>query len=118
TGESLMAWIRERVEAAQGASGCGVGVEFLHSGDAFLTEHGPFVTAVQDAVEAGTGRRPEPSTSGGTSDARFITRMCPVLELGLVGQTIHQIDERVPVQEILDLTRVYERVIQGYFAEA
>ena len=114
TGESLMAWIRERVEAAQGASGCGVGVEFLHSGDAFLTEQGPFVLAVQDAVEAVTGRRPEPSTSGGTSDARFITRMAPVLELGLVGQTIHQIDERVPVQEIIDLTRVYERVIDGY----
>ncbi len=118
TGESLMAWIRERVEAAQGDSGCGVGVEFLHSGDAFLTEEGPFVLAVQDAVEAVTGRRPEPSTSGGTSDARFITRMAPVLELGLVGQTIHQIDERVPVQEIIDLTRVYERVIEGYFARA
>lgn len=118
TGEDLMAWIRERCEAAEAADGRTVQVEFLHSGDAFLTEKGPFVLAVQDAVQAVTGRRPEASTSGGTSDARFITRMCPVLELGLVGQTIHQIDERVPVQEIIDLTRVYERVIEGYFERA
>lgn len=118
TGESLMAWIRERCEAAATASGRTVEVEFLHSGDAFLTEAGPFVEAVQDAVEAVTGRRPEPSTSGGTSDARFITRMAPVLELGLVGQTIHQIDERAPVQELIDLTRVYERVIEGFFQRA
>ena len=115
TGEDLMAWIRERCEAAAEASGREVAVEFLHSGDAFLTETGPFVEAVQDAVQAVTGRRPEPSTTGGTSDARFITRMAPVLELGLVGQTIHQIDEHVPVREIIDLTRVYERVIEEYF---
>ncbi len=70
---------------------------------------GPFVTAVQDAVEAATGVRPEASTTGGTSDARFIRAMCPVLELGLVGQTMHQVDERVPSAELEALTGVYRR---------
>jgi len=81
------------------------------SGEAFLTEPGVFVSAVQDAVEAVLGRRPEASTTGGTSDARFIRALCPVLELGLVGQTMHQIDERVPEAELRALSDAYERVI-------
>jgi succinyl-diaminopimelate desuccinylase len=116
TGESLMAWLNARAGAAQAASGLRIELEHLHSGDAFLTEPGPFVAAVQDAVEAAAGRRPEASTTGGTSDARFIRAMCPVLELGLVGQTMHQIDERAPVAEIRALAGVYERVIDTYFA--
>jgi succinyl-diaminopimelate desuccinylase len=115
TGESLMTWLNERAGAAQAATGLRVELEHLHSGDAFLTEPGPFVSAVQDAVEAATGRRPEASTTGGTSDARFIRAMCPVLELGLVGQTMHQIDERVPVEQIRALATVYERVIETWF---
>jgi len=116
TGESLMAWLDERAKAAE-APGVTVTTEHLWSGDAFLTEPGPFVRAVQNAVEAETGIRPEASTTGGTSDARFIRALCPVLELGLVGQTMHQIDERVPVTELEALTRVYERVIRGFFAQ-
>jgi succinyl-diaminopimelate desuccinylase len=73
---------------------------------------------VQDAVEAVAGRRPEASTTGGTSDARFIRALCPVLELGLVGQTMHQIDERAPVAEIEALADIYRRVIETYFARA
>lgn len=115
TGESLMAWLNERAGAAQAASGLRIELEHLHSGDAFLTEHGAFVTAVQDAVEAELGVRPEASTTGGTSDARFIRALCPVLELGLVGQTMHQIDERAPVTEIEALTGVYRRVIETVF---
>jgi succinyl-diaminopimelate desuccinylase len=115
TGESLMVWLDERARAAE-APGITVTTEHLWSGDAFLTEPGPFVRMVQDAVEAETGLRPEASTTGGTSDARFIRAMCPVLELGLVGQTMHQIDERVPVAELEALTAVYERVIRGFFA--
>ncbi len=114
TGESLMAWLDARARAAE-APGITVTTEHLWSGDAFLTEPGPFVRRVQDAVEAETGVRPEASTTGGTSDARFIRAMCPVLELGLVGQTMHQVDERVPVAELEQLTRVYERVIRGFF---
>ena len=118
TGESLMAWLNAEAGRAQAESGLRIELEHLHSGDAFLTETGPFVTAVQDAVEASTGRRPEASTTGGTSDARFIRAMCPVLELGLVGQTMHQIDERAPVAEIEALAEVYRAVIRTYFERA
>ncbi len=118
TGENLMAWLNAEAGKAQAESGLRIELEHLHSGDAFLTQTGPFVTAVQDAVEASTGRRPEASTTGGTSDARFIRAMCPVLELGLVGQTMHQIDERAPVAEIEALAEVYRTVIGRYFARA
>jgi succinyl-diaminopimelate desuccinylase len=118
TGESLMAWLNAEAGKAQTESGLRIELEHLHSGDAFLTQTGPFVTAVQDAVEASTGRRPEASTTGGTSDARFIRAMCPVLELGLVGQTMHQIDERAPVAEIEALAEVYRAVIRTYFERA
>ena len=116
TGESLMAWLNAEAGKAQAESGLRIELEHLHSGDAFLTQTGPFVTGVQDAVEAAVGRRPEASTTGGTSDARFIRAMCPVLELGLVGQTMHQIDERAPVAEIEALAEVYRAVIGTYFA--
>ena len=116
TGESLMAWLNAEAGKAQAESGLRIELEHLHSGDAFLTQTGPFVTGVQDAVEAAAGRRPEASTTGGTSDARFIRAMCPVLELGLVGQTMHQIDERAPVAEIEALAEVYRAVIGTYFA--
>jgi len=118
TGDDLIAWLNSMAGEAQAASGLRIELEHLCSGDAFLTETGPFVTAVQDAVEAATGRRPAASTTGGTSDARFIRAMCPVLELGLVGQTMHQIDERAPVAEIEALTEVYRHVITTVFARA
>jgi succinyl-diaminopimelate desuccinylase len=70
---------------------------------------------VADAIEAETGRRPEFSTSGGTSDARFIANYGPVLEFGLVGKTMHQIDERVPVADIDGLTAIYGRILDAYF---
>ncbi len=118
TGESLMGWLNAEAGKAQAESGLRIELEHLHSGDAFLTQTGPFVTGVQDAVETAVGRRPEASTTGGTSDARFIRAMCPVLELGLVGQTMHQIDERAPVAEIEALAEVYRAVIGTYFARA
>lgn len=116
SGDALIAWLNAMAGEAQAASGLRIELEHLCSGDAFLTEPGPFVTGVQDAVEAATGRRPEASTTGGTSDARFIRAMCPVLELGLVGQTMHQIDERAPVAEIEALAEVYGAVIRTFFA--
>jgi succinyl-diaminopimelate desuccinylase len=115
TGDELIAWLNATAGEAQAASGLQITLEHLCSGNAFLTEPGPFVTGVQDAVEAATGRRPEASTTGGTSDARFIRAMCPVLELGLVGQTMHQVDERAPVAEIEALAEVYRTVIRTYF---
>src|SRR5262249_42897618 len=83
--------------------------------DAFLAPPGPFVDLVVDAIAAVTGRKPALSTTGGTSDARFIKNYCPVLEFGLVGQTMHQVDERTPVADLVALTKVYRRILEKYF---
>lgn len=85
---------------------------------AFLTQPGPFVTMVADAVEAETGKRPALSTTGGTSDARFIKNYCPVVEYGVVGQTMHQIDERVSLADLRALERITHRLLTTYFAAA
>ncbi|MDP3405140.1 MAG: succinyl-diaminopimelate desuccinylase [Brevundimonas sp.] len=111
TGDGLIDWLNREAGQVQAETGLAITLEHLCSGEAFLTPVGPFVVAVQDAVEAETGVRPEASTTGGTSDARFIRAMCPVLEFGLVGQTMHQIDERVPVAELEALTAAYRRII-------
>ncbi|MBM7486142.1 succinyl-diaminopimelate desuccinylase [Bradyrhizobium sp. USDA 3686] len=81
----------------------------------FVTKPGPFTELAVSAIEEVTGRKPELSTSGGTSDARFISSYCPVIEFGLVGQTMHQIDERVPVQDLERLTKVYRGILARYF---
>ena len=118
TGDGLIARIDAEAARVAAESGLEITLEHMCSGEAFLTPHGPFVTAVQDAVEAELGRRPEASTTGGTSDARFIRALCPVLELGLVGQTMHQFDERVPVDEIVALTGAYRRIIESVLGPA
>jgi len=84
--------------------------------DVFVTEPGPFTELVADAVQSVTGRRPELSTSGGTSDARFITKYCPVVEFGLVGQTMHAIDEHVSIADLRSLTAIYYKIIERYFS--
>jgi succinyl-diaminopimelate desuccinylase len=83
--------------------------------DAFLTEPGAFVEMAVASIEESTGIKPVLSTTGGTSDARFIKDYCPVIEFGLVGQTMHQIDERVPVADIARLTAIYNDIIRRYF---
>ncbi len=115
TGAELIAWIEGEAKAVEIESGRKITLEFLHSGDAFLTEPGPFIDLVCDAIEQSVGARPDANTMGGTSDARFIRAMCPVVEVGLIGQTIHQIDERTPVAEIEGLTSLYETLIGLYF---
>jgi succinyl-diaminopimelate desuccinylase len=81
----------------------------------FVTTPGPFTELVAQAVSEVTGRKPELSTSGGTSDARFITQYCPVVEFGLVGQTMHAVDERVPIADLHALTAIYGKIIERYF---
>lgn len=81
----------------------------------FVTKPGPFTELAVAAIEEVTGRKPELSTSGGTSDARFISSYCPVIEFGLVGQTMHQVDERVPVADLEKLTKVYRGILARYF---
>ncbi len=112
--ESLAAELRRRAAAAADPSR--YALAFLPSNaPAFRTPASPFTDLVSDAVAAVTGARPDLSTSGGTSDARFIQRFCPVVELGLVGDTMHMADERVPVAELEQLTAVYRRVLEAYF---
>ena len=84
--------------------------------DSFVTSPGPFLDLVVGAIAEVTGRTPTLSTTGGTSDARFIKNYCPVLEFGLVGQTMHQIDEHTPVADLTTLTAVYRRILDRYFA--
>lgn len=114
TPRSLEAHIRDVLEEVGGAWDLKVAV----SGEAFLTPPGALVATVARAVEAVTGRVPELSTSGGTSDARFIKNFCPVVEFGLVGQTMHKVDEHVDVDDIRLLTAIYDRVLADFFVKA
>ncbi|MBI1418818.1 MAG: succinyl-diaminopimelate desuccinylase [Limimaricola sp.] len=116
SGDSLTAWLR--AEAAQVAEACGVkiAVEVKVSGESFLTPPGPLSEMVAGAVKAETGIEPVLSTSGGTSDARFVKDHCPVVEFGLVGKTMHAVDERVEVALITRLKAVYSRILREYFA--
>ena len=82
----------------------------------FVTKPGAFTDLAVAAIEGVTGRKPELSTSGGTSDARFISQYCPVIEFGLVGQTMHQVDERTPVSDLEKLTKIYRGILDRYFA--
>ena len=84
--------------------------------DVFVTQPGPFTELAVAAIAEVTGHRPKLSTSGGTSDARFIKDYCPVLEFGLVGQTMHAVDECTPVADLVMLTAIYRRIIEKYFA--
>lgn len=116
TGAELVRRLEQAcAEAERGFSGT-VRLDAVISGEAFLTEPGPFTAILSDVVEAETGRRPELSTTGGTSDARFIRALCPVVEFGLVGTTMHMVDERAPVEEVRALARIYAGVITRYFA--
>ncbi len=88
------------------------------SGESFLTPPGPLSETLADACEEVLGRRPELSTTGGTSDSRFIKDYCPVIDFGLVGKTMHQVDERVDIQDIRDLEKIYFSVLTRFFARA
>ena len=116
SGAELARWVQAEAHQATRDFNGEITVTAQISGEAFLTEPGPFTEIVAAAVRDVAGRDPELSTSGGTSDARFIRALCPVVELGLVGTTMHQVDERAPVAEILQLQATYERLIERYFA--
>jgi succinyl-diaminopimelate desuccinylase len=115
TPESLSAEITRRVASAAGDARTTLVFEPTNA-VAFLTRPGPFTDLVAAAVEEVTGRKPELSTGGGTSDARFIKNACPVVELGLVNATIHAVDERVALDDLEALSNIYERALERYFA--
>jgi succinyl-diaminopimelate desuccinylase len=116
TGQSLTAWLRDEADTVAAAFGVRIEMSVKISGESFLTPPGPLSDMVATAVEAETGRRPALSTSGGTSDARFVKDHCPVVEFGLVGRTMHQVDERVSVAQIGQLKAIYGRILRDYFA--
>ncbi|MGJ5070081.1 succinyl-diaminopimelate desuccinylase [Bradyrhizobium oligotrophicum] len=116
TQESVRALVEQRL-----AKACGnrirARIDWMPSNsNVFLTKPGPFTDLAVAAIESVTGRKPELSTTGGTSDARFISSYCPVIEFGLVGQTMHQIDERASVADIATLTKIYRGILDRYFA--
>ena len=85
------------------------------SGESFLTPPGDLSALVSRVVQSETNRKPELSTTGGTSDARFVKDHCPVVEFGLVGKTMHQVDERVEVDQIIRLKQIYRKILDAYF---
>ena len=116
TQDSLRKLVEERLAKAAG-NRIRARIEWLPSNsNVFLTKPGPFTDLAVAAIDEVTGRRPALSTTGGTSDARFIASYCPVIEFGLVGQTMHQVDERAAVADIEKLTKVYRRILDRYFA--
>jgi len=116
SGASLTDWLKAEAAATGEASGIDFTVEVRVSGEPFLTEPGEFTDLVAAAVEAECGIRPALSTTGGTSDARFIRRHCEVVEFGLVGRSLHQVDEYAEVEHIHKLKSVYRRLLESYFA--
>ena len=116
TRAGIEAWVKARLQAAAEEVGASFSLAFEGSGDVFLTEPGPLVGAMAAAIQAVTGRAPALTTNGGTSDARFLKDLCPVVEAGLVNATAHQVDERVAIADLATLTAVYRRFIDGYFA--
>jgi len=112
SGASLASWVRATAERYAERFELDVSI----SGESFLTPVGPEIEALVGAVAAATGRTPKLDTGGGTSDARFIAQYCPVAEFGLVGQTMHQVDERVPVDDLRELARIYREVLDRLLA--
>ncbi|NOD86208.1 succinyl-diaminopimelate desuccinylase [Ruegeria sp. HKCCD6119] len=116
SGASLSDWLKSEADQVAARFGVEIDVAIKISGESFLTPPGPLSDLVAKAVEAETGATPELSTTGGTSDARFIKNHCPVVEFGLVGRTMHQVDECVEVAQIQQLKSIYSRILTDYFA--
>ncbi|MBK5926419.1 succinyl-diaminopimelate desuccinylase [Rhodobaculum claviforme] len=116
TGAGLIAWLEDQAARVSDDTGVRLDVACRISGESFVTPPGPFPDLIAGAVTAETNRTPVMSTTGGTSDARFIKAHCPVVEFGLVGNSMHQVDENAEVSQIERLTAVYERMLADWFA--
>ena len=113
SGESLTAWLNEKLSHA--ANGTDFELDVTISGESFVTPPGPLSDLVSQAVTEVTGETPELSTSGGTSDARFIRSVCPVCEFGMVGLTMHKTDERVAIADLKNLAKIYHLILSRFF---
>ena len=116
TGTGLTTWLQELADEVAAEFGVQMAMKVKVSGESFLTPPGDLSALVSAAVQAETGRVPVLSTSGGTSDARFVKDHCPVVEFGLVGKTMHAVDERVAVDQIGQLKAIYGRILADYFS--
>src|SRR6056297_2442258 len=116
TSAELTAWMQETADKVAAEFGVRIEMRVKVSGESFVTPPGELSDLVGKAVKAETGVKPELSTSGGTSDARFVKNHCPVVEFGLTGKTMHQVDERVKVDEVHQLKAIYTRILRDYFA--
>jgi succinyl-diaminopimelate desuccinylase len=116
SGQSLTSWLRAEADRVAAETSTRIEMTSAISGEAFLTPPGQLSNLVSAAVTAETGQSPTLSTTGGTSDARFVKSHCPVVEFGLVGHRMHEVDERVRVSDITDLARIYRRILDDYFA--
>ncbi len=114
--QSLTKWLHEKLSGALGDGSARYELDIHVTGESFLTPPGPLSELLTAAVEQVTGRTPELSTTGGTSDARFIKDYCPVAEFGLVGQTMHQVNENVACADIDTLSEIYRVALEKYFA--
>lgn len=116
SGARLTDWLQTEVDQVANSFGVDIEMKVKISGESFLTPPGDLSELVSASVEAETGVTPVLSTTGGTSDARFVKNHCPVVEFGLVGRTMHQVDERVEVAQIHQLKDIYSRILRDYFA--
>ena len=116
TSEEVTVWLKEVTNKIASKSDVEINMEIQVSGESFITALGSFSDLVSNSVYSETGIYPQASTSGGTSDARFVKDHCPVVEFGLVGKTMHQVDERVSVNHIHQLKAIYANIIKNYFA--
>ncbi|MGY3438170.1 MULTISPECIES: succinyl-diaminopimelate desuccinylase [unclassified Marinovum] len=116
TGAAISDWLRAEADAVAADFDVKIDARIKISGESFVTPPGPLSDLVARAVKAETGVTPELSTTGGTSDARFVKDHCPVVEFGLVGRTMHQVDERVAVDQVHQLKAIYGRMLAEYFA--
>lgn len=116
SGASLTAWLENEAAKIRAEFGVEIEMRIKISGESFITPPGALSSLVANAITAETGIAPELSTTGGTSDARFIKSHCPVVEFGLVGQSMHQVDEHVRVDHIHQLKAIYGRILRDYFA--
>jgi len=110
-------WVQQIIALHITDSGCEAEISWKVSGESFVTEPGPLTDIVVDAISDRTLERPALTTGGGTSDARFIKDLCPVIEVGLVGDTMHQVDERVPVEDVRTLSAIYLEILRRFFGQ-
>lgn len=115
TGAALTDWLDDQASQIAAEFGVEISTKTKISGESFITPPGALSQLISEAVQTETNRTPEMSTSGGTSDARFVKHHCPVVECGLVGKTMHAVDERVEVAQIHQLKSIYARILERYF---